>query len=383
MFFFFFCSFVFGFMASPVMLLCKYGLQILPIRLGDGIMLKDVLSKIGDKWKKLCIGSFSLSYALGESYCSLDNEDDFDNMLFLYKGSERINVNIDDVKSSNGVIIGSCSGPSGEVVTGAVDDSDMEEPLEKFCRHAETRYLTEGWANLINQIGQVFSGGVTHFREVLQKYSVENGFMYEFVKNDKYRVTAKCSIATCGWRVHAILNRTNGEFRIKDLVNEHRCGSTYRTNRHKRVTSTLVANEITSIVQNKNKTSPMDMVDFFTDKYGLELPYYHAWLGVEKARGVIFGGYEESFDKLRWYVDAAKVSNPGSVLKLEIDPVSKEFSRLFVSFNACIQGFNHCRPFLCVDGAHLKGRFKGCLLAATGKDGDQGIFVFSYLLNVY
>lgn len=84
---------------------------------------------------------------------------------------------------------------------------------------------------------------------------------------------------------HAILNRTNGEFRIKELVNEHRCGSTYRTNRHKRVTSTLVENEITSIVQNKNKTSPMDMVDFFTDKYGLELPYYHAWLGVEKARG--------------------------------------------------------------------------------------------------
>lgn len=149
------------------MLLCKYGLQILPIRLGDGIMLKDVLSKMGDKWKKLCIGSFSLSYALGESYCSLDNEDDFDNMLFLYKGSERINVNIDDVKSSNGVIIGSCSGPSGEVVTGAVDDSDTEEALEKFCRHAETRYLTEGWANLINQIGQVFSGGVTQFREVL------------------------------------------------------------------------------------------------------------------------------------------------------------------------------------------------------------------------
>ncbi|XP_058189538.1 uncharacterized protein LOC131307147 [Rhododendron vialii] len=120
----------------------------------------------------------------------------------------------------------------------------------------------------------------------------------------------------------------------------------------------------------------MDLLDLFLDKYGLDLSYHHAWLGVEKARGEIFGDYESSFDKLRWYVEAAKIANPGSLLKLEVDPVSKEFSRLFVSFNACITGFNHCRPFLCLDGTHLKGRFKGCLFAATGKDADQDIHIY-------
>lgn len=62
------------------MLLCKYGSQILLVRVDGGIRLNDVLSKICNRWKKLCIGSFSLSYVLDERYCNLGNEDDFDNM---------------------------------------------------------------------------------------------------------------------------------------------------------------------------------------------------------------------------------------------------------------------------------------------------------------
>ncbi|KAG5530970.1 hypothetical protein RHGRI_025799 [Rhododendron griersonianum] len=90
------------------------------------------------------------------------------------------------------------------------------------------------------------------------------------------------------------------------------------------------------------------MLNFYTDKYGLDLPYHSDWLGVEKVRGELFGHYEGLFDKLRWYVKAVKVTNLGSVLKLEFDPVSEEFSRLLVALNACIKGFNHCRPFLCL-----------------------------------
>lgn len=204
--------------------------------------------------------------------------------------------------------------------------------------------------------------------------------MYDLVKNDKYRVTAKCKFEKCEWRVHAILDRSSGEFVIKDLLNEHRCGSTYRRNKHKRVTSSLVASEIASMVNQNNNTSPMHILEFFADKYGLDLPYHHAWLGVEKAWGKVFGDYESSFDKLRWYVEAAKIVNPGSVLKLEVDAETKEFSRVFMAFNSCISGFNNCRPFLCLDGAHLKGRFKGTLLAATGKDADQGLFPLAFAI---
>lgn len=64
------------------------------------------------------------------------------------------------------------------------------------------------------------------------------------------------------------------------------------------------------------------MLNFCTDKYGLDLPYHSAWLGVEKARE-LFEEYERSFGKLQWYVEAAKVTNPGSILKLEFDLMNK------------------------------------------------------------
>ncbi|XP_028084377.1 uncharacterized protein LOC114285536 [Camellia sinensis] len=53
-------------------------------------------------------------------------------------------------------------------------------------------------------------------------------------------------------------------------------------------------------------------------------------------------------------------------------------TRYFISFKACIDRFHHCRPLLFLDATFLKGRFKGFLLAATAKDGNQGLFPLSY-----
>ncbi|KAL7206794.1 hypothetical protein ACSBR2_019494 [Camellia fascicularis] len=97
-------------------------------------------------------------------------------------------------------------------------------------------------------------------------------------------------------------------------------------------------------------------------------------MGVEKARGLVFGDYSSSFDDLHWYVDAANACNPRSVFDMEFDIDSKgrHFKCLFFAFEACIHGFKYCRPVLMLDGTFLKGRHKGCLLAATAKDGNQG-----------
>ena len=118
---------------------------------------------------------------------------------------------------------------------------------------------------------------------------------------------------------------------------------------------------------------PVDVKKEFLTNYGQEVSYYKAWLGVEKARGKVFGDYTTSFEKLHWYIDELKRTNPGTYVEFEYDDKSHQFSRLFLAFGACIQGFNYCRPLLFLDAMFLKGRTKGNLLAATGKDGNQGI----------
>ncbi|KAI8530583.1 hypothetical protein RHMOL_Rhmol11G0070800 [Rhododendron molle] len=295
-------------MDSTIMFVCKYGLQILPVRLSGGGRLKDVLSSICNRWNNLFVRRFSVSYAYEDGYCALQNESDFENMLFLFSNCDRINAKVDENKHSSRLIVGSTIDEVGDVDE-VVDDEfeyvDKMDPAKKYSKHAETRYLTEAWANLIEGVGQEFPKGVKEFRGVSARYAIENGFMYRLVKNDQLRVTTVCVIERCEWHVHAIVNRTNGVFHIKKCHNQHNCGSTYRTNKHKRVSSSLVADEIAGIVEKKPKTSPVDMLDWFTDKYGLDLCYHSAWLGVEKARGGLYGDYADSFDRLRWYVEGS------------------------------------------------------------------------------
>ncbi|KAH0996623.1 hypothetical protein GBA52_020487 [Prunus armeniaca] len=58
--------------------------------------------------------------------------------------------------------------------------------------------------------------------------------------------------------------------------------------------------------------------------------------------------------------------------KEECDANSSRFERLFISYHASIEGFKFCRPFLCLDGTFVKNKYKGHMLAATRKNGNQG-----------
>ncbi|XP_028112991.1 uncharacterized protein LOC114311129 [Camellia sinensis] len=73
-------------------------------------------------------------------------------------------------------------------------------------------------------------------------------------------------------------------------------------------------------------------------------------------------------------MDIVMSTNPGSYLRLDYNHQSGRFKRFFVAFNASIQGFRHWCPLLFTDGTFLKGKYKGTLLTATAKDGDQGFF---------
>ena len=43
-------------------------------------------------------------------------------------------------------------------------------------------------------------------------------------------------------------------------------------------------------------------------------------------------------------------------------------------------GFSHCRPVLGLDGTHLKTRYQGILLAATGMDALGKLFPVAFAM---
>ncbi|KAL7168286.1 hypothetical protein ACSBR2_038677 [Camellia fascicularis] len=231
-------------------------------------------------------------------------------------------------------------------------------------------------------VGQRFAQGVVEFRDALSKYSIYFGFGFDFdfVKNEKDRVTVHCKRRAnlgCLWSVHARVENYSKAFVIKQFDDDHTCGSSFRIVKYARMTSSMIGGLISSDIRNEALTSVSEVVCDFKDYYGTEVSYQRAWMGVEKARGLVFGDYLSSFDDLCWYVDAVNDYNSGSIFDMEFDVDSKgrHFKCLFFAFEACIHGFKYCRPVLMLDGTFLKGRHKGCLLATTAKDGNKGIFM--------
>ncbi|CAL8153334.1 unnamed protein product [Prunus armeniaca] len=137
-----------------------------------------------------------------------------------------------------------------------------------------------------------------------------------------------------------------------------------------KVLSSILAEQIAS----KPLMKPIEIVKDFKKYYGLDISYHSAWYGKELGRKRVHGDESMSYRHLAWYVGAVLSSNYGSHCTLECDPETSGFKQIFISFHACIEGFKYCRPLLFLNGTFIKNKYKGHLLAATGKNGNQDAF---------
>ena len=62
-------------------------------------------------------------------------------------------------------------------------------------------------------------------------------------------------------------------------------------------------------------------------------------------------------------------------------PNTEIFQRVFWSFKPSIEGFEHCRPVLSIDGTHLYGKYKGTLLIVIGYDGNNQLFPLTFSIT--
>ncbi|KAK8712746.1 hypothetical protein V6N13_147974 [Hibiscus sabdariffa] len=93
----------------------------------------------------------------------------------------------------------------------------------------------------------------------------------------------------------------------------------------------------------------------------------------------IRGRLEDEFNKLFDYVYTLREADPNGTFDLFVQRPTPSanpiFKRLYVCFGGLKEGFKkHCRPVLSLDGCYLKGDFKGEILAAVGRDGNNQLF---------
>ncbi|KAI8539211.1 hypothetical protein RHMOL_Rhmol09G0163700 [Rhododendron molle] len=138
------------------------------------------------------------------------------------------------------------------------------------------------------------------------------------------------------------------------------------------MTSKIVSKEIFEEIRSKPSYAPIEALRHFEKRYGM-IGYHHAWLGVEKANKELFGDFELSFDKLRWYAVEVKEKNSSTVMDVEYCNETGRFIRFFLAFDACIRVFNYRRLILALDGTFFKRRYKGTHLRAIGEDANQEV----------
>ena len=103
------------------------------------------------------------------------------------------------------------------------------------------------------------------------------------------------------------------------------------------------------------------------------------------ARGLIIGNEEAQYGLLRDYAKMVRRIDVGSKVILQTETANENaepnFKRMYIRYNVQKVGFlGGCRPFVRLDGCHLKGRFGGQLLSAIAKDGNDNIFLVAMVV---
>ncbi|KAM5554249.1 hypothetical protein ABKV19_022565 [Rosa sericea] len=358
-------------MADSLVARCIYSGKGYMIPLNQSMSYSDLYEDIFRTFQFLPSDVIELQYSVpGCEVCFLRNDRDFQ-MLFC---AARIHK-LDCVEISVLKIGGSCSRTcSVDSCLAVIDEDDYLG--EAFRTEVHKTYLSDGWSSYIHHVGEKFHG-VADLREKLRKYAIAVGFEFVFLRNDLDRIHAvSTNVGTegCDWHLCALSSSANGCLYITELNNIHTCKGVVRTQKHKLLGSRVVKTCIAADVTYNLSLKPREIMSKFKSTYGFDISYKVALKAKHRAKEAIYGSDADSFSKLSWYKEAVLQSNPGSSFVLEVDPSTNHFQRLFVAYGGCVEGFQFCLPVLYVDGPFGKSIYKGQILSATGRNGNQGFY---------
>ncbi|KAK2648282.1 hypothetical protein Ddye_015771 [Dipteronia dyeriana] len=225
------------------------------------------------------------------------------------------------------------------------------------------------------EVGQLFNN-LQHFRQVLRDFVVQEGFELKRIKNDKKRYTTECAFDGCSWRIHASPIDDKTTFMIKTMQVRHSCQKVHKNHE---ATSVWVARRFKPLIE-ENPDIDVKFLDHEIHRiYGLVLPTYTLYKAKNRVLNVTEEDHKRSYNNLYAYGFIVRQKNPGSMALIKtLTPhlgESSSFQRFFLSFQSQKVGFMFgCRPFIELDGCHLKGKFLGVILSAVAIDANNGVF---------
>ena len=227
------------------------------------------------------------------------------------------------------------------------------------------------------KLGMEFSS-LKDFKYALMEHSVLNGKEVKFVKNDHKRVRAVCK-RKCGFLI--MVSKVGGKqtFRVKTLVGGHKCGRVFG---NKNANTDWIAQVLIDRFMNVGLMTVNQIIDEIKKTYSVGITAWRAGKAKQIAMDNLVGDGQRQYNRLFDYVGELLRVKAGT-FKVKINQPQPTLPPRFGSFYMCLDGCKQgfvagCRPFIGVDGCHLKTAYGGQLLVAVGRDPNDQYFPLAF-----
>ncbi|XP_073154219.1 uncharacterized protein [Henckelia pumila] len=320
---------------------CSYSKSLFIFTIEEDMSLMQMYLHLGKKYDQINPSSTFLQYLAPHRklYVTLNEDQDVSNMIRLFVYT-KVNI-IDMIAIRKEKII-----PSDKnILRNEFDEDNGSSSASQYEMVLQSNSI-DAWSHLIHGEGQNFKNA-DEFRKVLKNYAIVTMRSFVYKKNDQQKVFVVCNVSGCAWKIYAFKNKADGTFGIRKCCLQHVCEeANLRSRGQPKADSIWVANIVKDKLRGEPSYLSSAIVRDIHRKYGVELKYHTTWMDKKIAMHQLYGTQKGCFDKLRWYCDALKQTNPGSWADCEVDEMNK-FRRLFISLHACIVGFvKGCRPLI-------------------------------------
>ncbi|EOA28310.1 hypothetical protein CARUB_v10024509mg, partial [Capsella rubella] len=195
-------------------------------------------------------------------------------------------------------------------------------------------------------------------------------------------VAAVCVSDTCPWRVYATKLEDSERFEVRTAILHHTCSVDARGDFHKMASTAVIGKLMRTKYMGVGRgPRPNELRKILRQEFSLNVSYWKAWRAREIAMDNAMGSAMGSYALIQPYFKLLVEVNPGSLVYLETAPGSdgvERFKFLFFALSACIKGFEFMRKVIVIDGTHLRGRYGGCLIAASAQDANFQVFPIAF-----
>ena len=265
---------------------------------------------------------------------------------------------------------------SEELESSDADESDMDD---KPSKPKYEKFRSE----LLNKDFQFKLGmefiSLSEFKDAIRDWSVLNGREIRFVKNESCRVRVECQ-SKCGFL--ALCSKVGGSltYQIKTWVGTHTCA---RVLNNKSANSKWVSKLVVEKRKSQGKVKLSEIMSELRQKYSVGITKGKAWRAKAMAEEIIEGDAKEQYNMLWRYAAKLRKHYAGNTVKLNTErphpTLPLRFGRFYFCFDGCKKGFTKgCRPFIGVDGCHLKTQYGGQLLIAVARDPNDQYYPLAF-----